>query len=160
MKTYYKFAIIFLITISICSACASAKFQYNSDDEKRAAEVVDRYHALYNEQNYEEIFNSAHEDAKATKSKEGLGYVLAEAFEKYGKNLSSELVYSKVSTISTNERQVEMVYKSKFEKGVRNETFLIVTNDRKGALHSIGEISDDDLEKLKASEKTEKLKSE
>jgi hypothetical protein len=159
MKTYPKFVILFLITVSIFSACASVKFGYYSDDEKRAEKVVEQYHKLYNEQNYEEIFNNAHEDAKATKSKEGLGYVLAEAFEKYGKYLSSELAYSKVTTINTNERQVEMVYKSKFEKGVRNETFLVVTNDQKGALHSIGEISDDELEKLKTNEESEKLKS-
>jgi len=149
MKTYPKFVILFLITMPIFSACVSMKFGYHSDDKKLAEEVVEKYHKLYNEQNYEEIFNNAHEEAKATKSKEGLGYVLAEAFEKYGKCLSSEPVHSKVTTISTNERQVEMVYKSKFEKGVRNETFLIVTNDQKGALHSIGEISDDELEKLK-----------
>jgi hypothetical protein len=159
MKIYLKFVILFLITASIFSACASVKFNYYSDDEKRAEKVVQQYHKLYNEQNYEEIFNNAHEDAKATKSKEALGYVLAEAFEKYGKYLSSELAYSKVTTISANERQVEMVYKSKFEKGVRNETFLIVTTDEKGALHSIGEISDDDLKKLKTNEESEKLKS-
>ena len=158
MKTYLKFVILFLITASIFSACASVKFDYYSDDEKRAQEVVDQYHKLYNEQNYEKIFNNAHEDAKSTKSKEALGYVLAEAFEKYGKYLSSELVYSKVSTIGTNERQVEMVYKSKFEKGVRNETFLVVTNDEKGALHSIGEISDDELKKRKTNEESEKSK--
>src|SRR5688572_17546246 len=101
MKTYPKFVILFLITISIFSACASMKFGYYSDDKKRAEEVVGKYHKLYNEQNYEEIFNNAHEDAKATKSKEGLGYVLAEAFEKYGKYLSSELAYSKITTLST-----------------------------------------------------------
>ncbi len=141
--------VLFLIATSIFSACTSVKFNYYSDNKKLAEKVVEQYHRLYNEQNYEEIFNSAHEEAKATKSKEALGYVLAEAFEKYGKYISSELAYSKVTTISTNERQVEMVYKSKFENGTRNETFLIVTNDQKGALHSIGEISDDELKKLK-----------
>jgi len=31
----------------------------------------------------------------------------------------------------------------------RNETFLIVTNDQKGALYGIGELTDEELEKLK-----------
>lgn len=150
MKTYSKFAILFLIAATIFSACTSVKFGYYSDDKKLAEKVVEQYHSLYNEQNYEEIFNSAHEDAKATKSKEGLGLVLAQAFEKYGKHISSEPAYSKVTTISANERQVEFAYKSKFEKGTRNETFLIVTDDRKGALHSIGELTDEELEKLKS----------
>lgn len=149
MKTYSKFAVLFLIAISIFTACPSVKFNYDSDDKKLAEKVVEQYHKLYNEQNYEEIFNTAHADAKATKSKEGLGLVLAQAFEKYGKYISSELAHSKVTNISTNERQVEMVFKSKFENGLRNETFLIVTNDQKGALHSIGELSDDELKQLK-----------
>lgn len=150
MKTYSKFAILFLIAATTFSACTSVKFGYYSDDKKLAEATVEQYHKLYNEQNYEEIFNSAHEDAKATKSKEGLGLVLAQAFEKYGKHIGSELAYSKVTTISTNERQVEFAFRSRFEKGLRNETFLIVTDDQKGALHSIGELTDEELEKLKS----------
>ncbi|HVE57658.1 MAG TPA: hypothetical protein VNB22_12565 [Pyrinomonadaceae bacterium] len=149
MKTYPKFAVLFLITTSIFSACASVKPEYDTEDKKLAGKVVEQYHRLYNEQNYEEIFNTAHKDAKATKSKEGLGYVLAEAFEKYGKHISSELVYSKVTSIDANQKQVEFAYQSKFERGVRNETFLIVTNDQQGALYAIGELSDDELKKLK-----------
>ena len=121
-------------------------------DIKLAHMVVEKYHKLYNEQNYEEIFNTAHEEAKRTKSKEALGFVLAESYRIYGKHLSSELVYANPEIISSNESQVELVYKSKFEKGARNETFLIVTNDRAGALHSIGELSDEELQKLKSKE--------
>jgi hypothetical protein len=145
MKTCHKLAILIFVSAVFFSACAGNR------DQELAEKVVENYHKLYNEQNYEEIFNAAHEESRRTKSKEALGFRLAEAFEKYGKHLSSELVYTKIQPVpNSNEKQVEFAYKSKFENGTRNETFLIVTDDRKGALHSIGELSDEELEKLKA----------
>lgn len=143
MDTCHKLTILLVIIGLFVNACATNR------DKKLAEHVVADYHRLYNEQNYEEIFNAAHEDAKRTKSKEGLGYALAVTFEKYGKHLGSELVYTKIQSVGNNEKQVEFAYRSKFEKGTRNETFLILTNDRKGALHSIGELTDEELEKLK-----------
>lgn len=145
MKTRHKFTILLLTCAVFFAACAENR------DRRLAEEVVEKYHKLYNEQNYEEIFNTAHEEARRTKSKEALGFRLAEAYEKYGRHLSSELVYTKIQPVpNSTERQVEFAYKSKFENGTRNETFLIVTNDQKGALHSIGELSDEELEKLKS----------
>ncbi len=141
MKTCLKFAIAILLLSIFLSACSSEK--------KLAEKTVENYHQLYNEQNYEEIFNTAHEDAKATKSKEALGYVLAIAFEKFGKHISSKLVYTKITILNDKERQIEFAYQSKFEKGTRNETFLIITNEEMGLLHSIGELTDDQLKALK-----------
>ena len=136
--------LLFLISTIFFNACQSAA------DLKLAQAAVEKYHRLYNDQNYVEIFNSAHEEAKRLKSKEGLGYVLAESFRIYGRYLDSDLVYTKVSKVNERENQVELVYKSRFEKGTRNETFLIVTDGRTGALHSIGELSDEELERLKS----------
>jgi len=150
MKNYYKFAILLLTSIFISAACAPVKSGRESTDQKLAESVVERFHELYNEQNYEEIYNQAHEDAKQKKTKEALGLALAERFGELGRFVSSELVYTKVQPVAGNERQVEFVYLSKFEKGTRNETFLIVTDDRKGALHSIGELTDEELNKLKS----------
>ncbi|HEY0458325.1 MAG TPA: hypothetical protein VGC97_04180 [Pyrinomonadaceae bacterium] len=144
MKTSHKLTILFLISAAVLSTCAGNR------DERLASKVVAQYHRYYNDQNYEQIFNSAHDEAKRTKSKEALGLALAEAFEKYGKHISSDLVYTKITPVKDNEKQVELVYKSKFEKGFRNETFLIITNGEKGALYAIGELSDDELEKLKS----------
>ena len=145
MKIRYKSAVLFFIAALFLSACAGSR------DQKLAEEVVDRYHRLYNEQNYEEIFNTAHEEARRTKSKEALGFALAQSFEKYGRHLGSELVYTKIQPVPHSaEKQVEFAYRSKFENGTRNETFLIVTNEQTGALHSIGELSDDELERLKS----------
>ncbi len=122
---------------------------YFSDDKGRAEKVVENYHRLYNEQNYEEIFNSANDEAKATKSKEGLGLSIAHSFENLGRHQSSELIFSKVSMLNTKERQVEFAYRSKFEKGDINETFLIIVNDQKASLYAIDKITDEELERLK-----------
>ncbi len=149
MKTYKQILLILISATVFSTACGSLKFISFNADQSRADKVVEKFHQLYNEQNFEEIYNSAHENAKATKSKEALSYFLAQTFEQFGKNLSSELIYSKVTIINSAERQVECAYKSKFEKGERNETFLIVTNDEKGALYSIGEATDEELKKLK-----------
>ena len=144
MKFHHQIAVFLVLGVLFAAACTVSR------DQQLAEEVVDNYHKLYNEQNYEEIFNTAHEDARRTKSKEALGLRLAEAFEKYGKHLGSELVYTKIKNINERERQIDLAYRSKFENGTRNETFLIVADDRKGALHSLGELSDEELEKLKS----------
>ena len=152
MKNYYKSLIFVIISILLCSTCTHVKsinLDPGNNEEKSAGNVVEQFHKLYNEQNYEEIFNTADEDAKRTKSKEALGLALAQSFEKYGKYLSSNLVYKKITTVDVASRKIELAYKSKFEKGERNETFLIVTNDQKVALYGIGELADEDLEKLK-----------
>ena len=144
MKIKQPLAIVLAVSALFFSAC-----NYFNDDKSRAEKVVENYHRLYNEQNYEEIFNSANEDAKATKSKEGLGLALAQSFEKLGKHQSSKLIFSKVTILNTKERQVDFAYKSKFEKGEVNETFLIIVNDQKAALYSIDKLTDEELEKLK-----------
>jgi hypothetical protein len=150
MKTGHKLTILIIISAVIFTACSKSR------EQKLAEEVVENFHRLYNEQQYEEIYNAAHEDAKRTKSKEGLGFALAKTFEQYGKYVRSELVYTKISPVNANEssnlneKKVELAYKSKFENGERNETFLIVTNGEKAALYGIGELTDDELEKLKS----------
>lgn len=133
----------------LSTACLTFKAGYFDNDKKLAGSVVDDYHRLYNDRNYEEIFNTAHPEAKRTKSKEALGAALAQTFDRYGKFVSGELVFSKVTVVGANERQVDLAYKSKFERGERNETFLIITDDRTGALFGIGELSDEEIEKLK-----------
>jgi hypothetical protein len=146
MRLNLKLALLFFTVVIALAACKAPQMT----DTAIANKTVEDYHRLYNEQNYEEIFNHAHEEARRTKSKEALGLALAESFRVFGKHRSSELFYSKVSAVNDKERQVELVYKSKFENGTRNETFLIINDDQKGALHSIGEISDEQLAELKS----------
>jgi hypothetical protein len=148
MKTNFKIALLFFIFVLVFSACRAEKVENYENDKKLAAAAVEKYHRLYNEQKYEEIFNSAHEDARRSKSKEGLGFVLAQSMEKYGRHLGSEMVFSKVKILNEKERQIDLAYRSKFERGERIETFLIVTDGRTGALHSIGEIGEEELEEL------------
>jgi hypothetical protein len=148
MKNFLKPAIFILICLASSTACSNIKRANLGEEQKKAQRVVDEYHKFYNEQNYEAIFNAAHTEARQTKSKEALGLALAQTFEKYGKYVDSELVLTNVKIIDETEKMVEMAYRSKFELGPRNETFLIIINDQNGALHSIGQLSDEELEKL------------
>ncbi len=148
MKKYQQFVVLCLAAVLSLQACGFIKVTNFENDKKLAEKTVENFHKLYNEQKYEQIFEAAHEDAKRTKSKEALGFVIARELEESGRHLSSELVYSSVKVLNEKERQVDLVYRSKFEKAERIETFLIVTTDQTGALHTFGEMSEDELKKL------------
>lgn len=78
-------AISCLILLSVTCGCISLKPVYYSDDRKRAIEAIARYHDAFNRQDYDAIFEAAHSDAKATKSKEKLRRVLSSLFDQVGK---------------------------------------------------------------------------
>jgi hypothetical protein len=149
MKNYQKFLILIFVSVFFLSACATGSATENND-KKLAEKVIKDFHARYNEQKFEEIFNAAHEEARRTKSKEALWFALAEKFEKAGKYISSEPVFTKIEPVeNSDERKVEMTFRSKFEKGDRNEAFLVITDGRTAALFALGEPTDDELEELK-----------
>jgi len=143
MKNLYKPTILIFAFALIFSGCAVSREQQLAED------VVAQFHKFYNDQNYGAIFDAADEEARRNKSREGLGLALAERFKKCGKFMSSELVHVKIEKASETEEQVEFAYKSKFEKGNLNETFLVVIDGEKAALYAIGEVTDDELKKLK-----------
>lgn len=144
MKSYQKFAVFFLMAALAMAACTDGR------DRKLAEEAVAGYHKNYNDRNFEEIFNAAHEEAKQQKSKEALWYGLAEMSNAYGRHLSSELVRIKIQPIAgTGEKQVDLAYQSKFEKGELNETFLVVVGSERARIYSIGKLTDEELEQLR-----------
>lgn len=139
-----RLAVILLLGF-VAFGCVSIKPGYYSDDQKRAEKTVAEYHDAYNRGAYSEIFEASHPDAKATKSKEKLEEVLREINSQLGKVVGSTLVKADVSTVNIKERQVEMVYRTQFEKGERNEIFLIVSDDSTARLHSLGLATDAEL---------------
>lgn len=147
-RNFNTLFLIIIFSIFFTNSC-SMKFQYFNEDKKLAEKAVAEFHRLYNEQNYEEIYNLAHAEAKATKDKQKLIELLNRIYEEYGKVVDSKMVYSKVSLLNEKERQVEMVYKTVFEKNEMNETFLIITSDKTANFHSYGKIDETELKKLK-----------
>ena len=149
MKVKFTTLSILGVLLIFTLNCTSVKFVYFNDDKKLAEKVVENFHQFYNDEKYTEIYDNAHPDAKATKSKDKLVELLTEMRKKSGRFQNSKLIDSKVSTINVKERQVELIYKSKFENEEVNERFLIVTNDDSGNFHSYGQASDEELKNLK-----------
>jgi len=146
-----NFNILFLIIIfsAFLTNSCSLKFGYYKEDKKLAEKAVEQFHRLYNEQNYEELYNIAHEEAKATKSKEKLIELMGRIYADYGKVLDSTVVRADVSVLNAKERQVAMVCKTKFEKKEKYETFLVITSDEKANFHTYGEITEEELKNMR-----------
>lgn len=145
MKICRKFTILLYVSALIFSACAGNR------EQQSAEETVASFYRLYNEQNHQEIYKRLHDDSKRGINKDSLGHSLNEAFEKSGKFVSSDLVYKKILPIANSkEKQVELIYKSQFEKATRNDSFLILTDGEKAALYWIGELTDEEIQKLKS----------
>lgn len=137
-----------VIISTLLTGCVSVKPMYFEDDKKLAMQAVEKYYQLYNEKNFEEIYNGVHEEAKATKDKQKLIAMLGGIYETEGKVGHFDLVASNVKMRNAKERQVELLYKTQHENGKRNETFLVVTNDSIGKIYSFGELSDNDVKNL------------
>jgi hypothetical protein len=141
------YLLIFFVLL-IFGGCISIKPGYFNDDKKLAMRAVEKYHQLYNEKNFEEIYEGVHEEAKATKDKQKLIEMLSGLYQNAGKVESSELVRSSVRMLNAKERQVELVYRTQHENEKINETFLVITNDTIGKIHTFGELSDDEVKNL------------
>jgi hypothetical protein len=137
--------IAFLILLLTAHGC-SIKPRYYSDDKKRAEKAIEQYHDAFNRRNYDEIYENAHPDAKATKSREKLAQVLSQLYESLGKVQGSTLVKADVTTVSTKERKIEMIYRTQFENGVRNELFTCFSDDSVARLHTLGVATDEELQ--------------
>lgn len=154
MKIKLKFRLLFALGIlTLITSCISVKPRYFEDDKKLAIQAVETYHQLYNEKRFEEIYNNAHEEAKATKDKQKLIAMLDSLYSELGKVERSQLFTTHVSVLNVKERQVEIVYKVKHEKGARNEAFLIVTNDTVGKIHTLSELTDEELKTVPQTDK-------
>ncbi len=140
-----KTTMVLLMTLVALVGCISITPKYFDNDKRLATRAIDAYHDAYNREAYHEIFEASHPDAKATKSKEGLVKVLSEMRAKMGDFKSSKLVHTEVSLASVKERQVELIFNTRFENGVQNEVFLVITDDIQGRLHTLGIATDEEV---------------
>lgn len=140
--------VIAILMLLLSTGGCSVKPIYYSDDKKQAEKAIEQYHDAFNRQGYDEIFENSHPDAKATKSKEKLREILSGLYDDLGKVVSSTLTKSDVSPVNGRERKIEMMYRTQFEKGVRTEVFLCITDGTVARLHSFGIATDDELQQL------------
>jgi len=120
-----------LLTVVICSftpACISVKPVYFDGDKRMAQAAVEKFHKDYNDKAFEQIFDAAHAEAKATKSKDALINVLTQIQSTLGRHIYSRLIKSTVAVANPREREVDMLFRARFEKGEVNEFFLVLSN--------------------------------
>lgn len=134
------FAILLLV-----DGCVSVKPGYFSDDKRLAEKAVVEFHERFNSGSYHEIFEATHPEAKATKNEKALSEVLGSLHSSLGDVRSPVLAATKIKVVSANERSVEMIYKTQYERGSRNEIFLFISDGKQAQLHSLGTATDEDL---------------
>jgi len=143
--------ILIPVVLLFVSGCVSIKPGYFSDDNRLAEKAVNQFHNQFNSSAFHEIFKSTHPEARATKSEVVLTEVLTGLHSTYGDVRSSVLAASKVAVVSTKERSVEMIYKTQYERGSRNEIFLFISDGAKAQLYSLGIATDDELREAQKS---------
>ena len=113
-----------LFSLVLFSNCVSVKPIYNSDEQAKAERAVSEIHKLYNEQNFDELYNHLDEETRLNIPKDTILTGIKQTFEKWGKIQSANLSQAKV--IPSTQIQVRMIYNIKYEKGDGQEWYIAV----------------------------------
>lgn len=142
--------IVLLILLMVSIGCNfSVKPQYFKDDIKLATPKVEEAVKLYNENNFEKLYESSHKTIKDQQSKEEAVKLLTQMLERNGKVNKKVERKSKVRLFSQKERVVHFLYDAEFEKTQDILHIAIITNDNKEAqLFGINIYNKNDIEEL------------
>ncbi len=121
MKILLVFALIFILCFGIIS-CISVKPIYYDDDKKVAESHVTKFHQLFNEEKYNELFDFYTPKGRNQSSKEQFATDLQNLRSKYGPIKNSKLAKSEVK-LQASTRLVHIFYETEFEKGRVIEEF-------------------------------------
>lgn len=121
----------FLLVLTLISCLVSVKPVYNEKEQAKAARAVEAFHKLYNEENYQGLYDLLAEEAKREVNKDEFQAATKQAYEKWGKVQSSNLSEAKVFP---SPLQVRMIYNVKFEKGDAQEWFIWDTRGNEARL--------------------------
>lgn len=130
IKPVLRSAILLVIWCFLFNACVSIKPVYYDEDKKVAEKQVEKFHQLFNEEKYDEIYNMFTEKEQNQQSKEQFVTALKNILAIQGKVKNSKLVKSEVKP-KASFRVVHMFYETEFEKGKQLEEFdwLVDGND-------------------------------
>ena len=97
----------------------------------KADRAVAAFHRLYNDENYQGIYDMLADEAKRDVNKDEFIATAKQAYEKWGKSQSSNLSQAKVFP---SPLQVRMIYNVEFEKGDAQEWFIWDTRGNEARL--------------------------
>ncbi len=139
---YLKYKNWFLTTIFIyligTTACISVKPIYYEDDKKIAESQVEKFHQLFNDEKYDEIYNLYTPKVQNQQSKEQFISVLQNFRASFGRIKNSKIVKSEVNPQAAT-RLVHMFYETEFEKGKKLEEFDCLVDGQNGIFDFYGQ---------------------
>lgn len=115
--------------------CFSIKPIYHKEEKKLAENETKIFHQLYNEQKFEEIYELTDQRARVTKEKKDLLNLMNVVFTNHGRISSSEIIKAEVVPHASFS-EVQLLYKTKFEKGEAYENFTWYVENGKAGLFS------------------------
>lgn len=128
--------IVFMFAVASVSICCLQVSKVNFDeDRQRAVSSTNEFHALFNDQRFEEIYGMTDERARESKNKDGLISILTTLRNERGRVTKAELIDTKIEPKSTY-REVHLSFRTKFENAETIERFVWYVSDKKAALFS------------------------
>jgi hypothetical protein len=124
-RTTAKLTVFAILISAICSACITSVRTGNKEaDQAKADRLVIRFHELYNESRFEEIYGLLDDSVRQSVNKEAFLSGLQQTSAKWGKVRDSKLSEGKVFIGSPV--QVRAIYNVTYEKGQGQEWFITI----------------------------------
>src|SRR6185436_16279671 len=116
LRTTTKLAVFAILVTSFSSACiTSVRTINNANEQAKADRLMIRFHELYNESKFEEIYGLLDDSVRQAVNKEAFVSSLQQVSAKWGKVRDSKLSEGKV--FPGNPVQVRAIYNVTYEKG-------------------------------------------
>lgn len=126
-----------IVTTLFYLGCFSIKPIYNEEEKKIAEDATKKFHQLYNESKFTELYELTDQRARAVKKKEDFLKLIDYIFTNNGQNQNSTLIESKLVPHASFS-EVQLLYKTSFEKSEQYEQFIWYVDDGKAGLFSYG----------------------
>lgn len=120
------------------SGCFSVKPVYFEDDKRIAQKQIEKFHALFNEKRYEEMYELFTSNKQREISKEQFVSHLKDLYSQAGPVENSKLIKIEVR-VEASIRLVHMFYETRFEGGKRFEEFDCLTDGEKASIDFYGQ---------------------
>jgi hypothetical protein len=123
MKIIARLLIMFVVFSTL--SCAVSVQSGNLDEDKRTVErAVDQFHKRFNSEQYQDIYNDAHEIYKKSQTQADSLNEFKKTENKFGK--MEQVNEQRLKVIIGAPIQIRVVCKAKFDKGEVTETFIFI----------------------------------
>ncbi len=117
----------------IGNGCVSVTPVYYDEDKKIVESQIKKFHELYNEENFKEMYEMNSLETKKVVTQEEFIKKFKQTRSELGKVLKSKIIKAKVKPQASS-RLVEFVYETTFENGKVKELFICSTNGKESVI--------------------------